>query len=142
MLRRSSSLAASVLAVGLLAGGGVDAVRKSEYRPRSATTPTSFNVSHTHHTVHKASAAAAAVPAAFNWIDVDGTCFVTAVLNQHLPQYCGSCWAFAATAVLADRWNIARWRGESWAQHSPQQGFQMELSPQHLVGCALSLIHI
>jgi len=48
------------------------------------------------------------LPVEWNWNDVDGKSCLTHQLNQHIPQYCGSCWAHAALSSLADRIKIAR----------------------------------
>jgi len=48
------------------------------------------------------------LPAEFDWNDQDGKSCLTHMLNQHIPQYCGSCWAHAALSSLADRIKIAR----------------------------------
>ncbi len=42
------------------------------------------------------------VPTSFSWDDVNGTNYLTKNLNQHLPQWCGSCWAHAALSSLAE----------------------------------------
>jgi len=33
------------------------------------------------------------LPDDFTWGNVNGTSFLTHSLNQHIPVYCGSCWA-------------------------------------------------
>ncbi|CAK0817785.1 unnamed protein product, partial [Prorocentrum cordatum] len=65
-------------------------------------------------------------PLDFDWcLTPNGRSYCTAVLNQHIPQYCGSCWAHGATSALADRIKIAR-GGE---------GTDILLSVQHVLNC-------
>lgn len=42
------------------------------------------------------------VPSSFTWSNVNRTSFLTRSLNQHIPQYCGSCFAHAALSSLAE----------------------------------------
>jgi cathepsin X len=73
---------------------------------------------------------AAALPADFSWLNVNGTSFVTRMLNQHIPQYCGSCWAHGAVSALQDRVKIMR------HQQGLTLGPDVYLSIQHILNCA------
>jgi cathepsin X len=65
------------------------------------------------------------VPDSWDWDNVNGKSYLTKLLNQHLPHYCGSCWAHGAISALADRIKIAR-NGE---------GHDINLSIQWVLNC-------
>ena len=65
------------------------------------------------------------VPANYFWGNVNGTNFLTETRNQHIPVYCGSCWAMGTTSSLSDRIKIAQKGGYP----------EVILSPQVMVNC-------
>ena len=50
---------------------------------------------------HDALMAPATYPNDYNWCDMNGTNVCTMSRNQHIPQYCGSCWAHGALSVFS-----------------------------------------
>jgi cathepsin X len=65
------------------------------------------------------------VPPSFDWRDVNGKSYATANLNQHIPNYCGSCWIHGTVSALNDRIKIMR------GAQSPD----IMLSRQALINC-------
>lgn len=65
------------------------------------------------------------MPSDFTWCNKDGKSYCTMSRNQHIPQYCGSCWAHGAISALGDRIKIAR----------KAQGVDINLAVQHLLNC-------
>jgi len=112
--------------VALIAAAfGPAAARKSELLSREQQVDLGIvwrgNSSHTHHL----RAQVADLPEEFTWCDKDGVNYCTASRNQHIPQYCGSCWAHGAVSALQDRIKIAR----------KAQGTDVILSVQHMLNC-------
>merc|ERR1712137_13335 len=64
-------------------------------------------------------------PDEFSWCNKDGVNYCTMSRNQHIPQYCGSCWAHGAVSALADRLKILR--GANTVYINP--------SIQHILNC-------
>jgi cathepsin X len=65
------------------------------------------------------------LPADFDWRNVNGSNYLTESRNQHIPQYCGSCWAFGTLSSLNDRIKIAS--KIAWPETI--------LAPQVLINC-------
>jgi len=65
------------------------------------------------------------IPQELNWCNKDGVNYCTTSRNQHIPQYCGSCWAHGAVSALGDRIKIQR-KG---------MGTDINLAVQHILNC-------
>eukprot|EP00915_Cephaloidophora_sp_WS-2016_P000833 GHVH01001109.1.p1 GENE.GHVH01001109.1~~GHVH01001109.1.p1 ORF type:complete len:428 (-),score=50.27 GHVH01001109.1:64-1347(-) len=65
------------------------------------------------------------VPDAFDIRNVDGRNLATPQAQQHMPVYCGGCWAFGTTSAIADRFKY--YRQGAWPE--------IELSVQSLLNC-------
>jgi cathepsin X len=76
-------------------------------------------------TEHDLLTAPASYPQEFSWCNNDGVNYCTMSRNQHVPQYCGSCWAHGAVSALGDRVKIAR----------GANGIDINLAVQHILNC-------
>ena len=100
-----------VLLLILLQGGFA---YESEYIPMSNTLHIS-SITYDHNNL----------PKIWNWNNINNVSYLTKNLNQHIPQYCGSCWAHGAISALADRIKIKR--------HA--QGVDINLAIQYVLNC-------
>ena len=66
-------------------------------------------------------------PASWDWGNINNTNYLTKNLNQHIPQYCGSCWAHGAVSSLSDRIKIAR----------GAKGVDINLAIQFILNCGV-----
>ncbi len=57
--------------------------------------------------------------------------YVVPVRNQHIPEYCGSCFAFASVQTLGDRFNIMK----ALQNKGNNQFSKVELSIQDVLNC-------
>jgi cathepsin X len=65
------------------------------------------------------------VPKSFDVRNVNGVNYASPDRNQHIPVYCGSCWAHGTLSALSDRFQLGR-----------ENAFPaVYLAPQHLVNC-------
>lgn len=71
------------------------------------------------------------LPSTFVWNNIDGVNYATLARNQHVPQYCGSCWAFGTTSALSDRLSIMR--GYNSETKNGNIWPEINLSPQVLI---------
>jgi cathepsin X len=65
------------------------------------------------------------LPKSWDWRNIKGINYATISKNQHIPIYCGSCWAHGTTSSLADRFQIL----------NGPKSLPISISPQVVVNC-------
>lgn len=60
------------------------------------------------------------IPVSYDIRNLSGVNYATANRNQHIPTYCGSCWAHGTSSALSDRIALARKGAWPEVQLSPQ----------------------
>ena len=73
------------------------------------------------------------LPKRFSWHNVQGRSYLSAMRNQHIPQYCGSCWAHSALSSLTDRIQISQ--AMLAEQGIVERTEEFDLSVQFLLNC-------
>lgn len=112
------------LFLGALFSAGVSAERYNEIKIRENAVHNSYE-----HALPHTYLQSTDLPDSYSWGNVDGKSYLTHSLNQHLPQYCGSCWAHGSLSSLADRIKIARGGG----------GDDINLSIQYILNCGTEM---
>lgn len=69
---------------------------------------------------------ASTLPKNWDWRFMNGSNYLAWSKNQHIPVYCGSCWAQGSTSALADRFNILL------KDHNPTP---IDLNAQVMINC-------
>lgn len=72
------------------------------------------------------------VPTELDWRDYKGMKMMTVNRNQHIPNYCGACWSFAATSSLSDRIRIIQ---TMKLNEGKVESRQINLAMQILLNC-------
>ena len=92
--------------------------------------PTSHVVSPLPHTYLKPEA----LPESYDPRDINGLDFTLPPFNQHIPSYCGCCWAAGVTSALGDRIKIQRRGAFPDIQPSVQVSLSLPPGPVPLPG--------
>eukprot|EP01134_Creolimax_fragrantissima_P003666 CFRG3666T1 len=75
-------------------------------KPAPMTYEEKVAISYNYEPIATNDARAENIPEAWNWCNVGGKSYCAPSWNQHIPQYCGSCWLHSSLSVVQDRIKI------------------------------------